>query len=393
MFRPRRLKGFTLVELLVVIAIIAILIGLLLPAVQKVRDAAARAQCQNNLKQIVLASHNYHSAYGQLPPGQLCSPNSSVVCIGGGPLGIPMPNNGPTTHGPYTGVLVFLLPFIEQDNIYKQLVNVTPNPQGGFFALNTTAPAWAYSTAAPFGIPGPFDTGATYASFMGGGLNGTGPVTASFNSIKTYMCPSDSTDSPGPQNNAWSGGWYGYSDLWFVQCVPTVGGGLSLTAWLDFLPYPLNNPLPQFDLDKLGRTNYIGCAGWGGGQSDPWIGIFDSNSTTRLTDVLDGTANTIAFGETLGGCSIYPRDFILTWFGAGTMPAAWGLANSGTLPNGTGYTNGFQFASRHTGGLIINFAFADGSVHSINQNADGQTFTYACGMRDGVSYSLSQLGQ
>src|SRR6186713_3224690 len=103
-------RGFTLIELLVVIAIIAVLIGLLLPAVQKVRDAAARMSCSNNLKQIALAAQNYESARGYFPPGFAVSNYSDAAAS---------PNYA--TAGSAVGVLAYLLPYVEQENIYKQL--------------------------------------------------------------------------------------------------------------------------------------------------------------------------------------------------------------------------------------------------------------------------------
>jgi prepilin-type N-terminal cleavage/methylation domain-containing protein len=108
---PRR-RGFTLIELLVVIAIIAILIGLLLPAVQKIREAANRLRCQNNLKQIGLGLNNYQSQMGYFPPGALRSPASGVV----GPF---FQKFGVTANGVNHSWGVFLLPFIEQDNVYR----------------------------------------------------------------------------------------------------------------------------------------------------------------------------------------------------------------------------------------------------------------------------------
>ncbi len=146
--RKRRARhGFTLIELLVVIAIIAILIGLLLPAVQKVREAAARAQCSNNIKQIGLACHNAHDTYGQMPP----------------------------QFGWYTnwgsggfGTLFFhLLPFIEQQNLYNRSY-IT----GGATIYNPEG----YGQTA--GTPGTYDS-RIYPNIIGS------------YSVKTYVCPSD----------------------------------------------------------------------------------------------------------------------------------------------------------------------------------------------------------
>src|SRR6202011_3608557 len=95
MFRSRKRPGFTLIELLVVIAIIAILMGLLVPAVQKVRSAAARIQCQNNLKQLGIAIHSHHDGQGYFPPSR--------------------------TTGDGFSVHVYLLPYIEQDNVYHSI--------------------------------------------------------------------------------------------------------------------------------------------------------------------------------------------------------------------------------------------------------------------------------
>lgn len=337
--RLRRMMGFTLIELLVVIAIIAILIGLLLPAVQKVREAASRMSCQNNLRQIGLAAMNYESAYTKFPPGVIVSPNTPST---GYTYGQPFA-------GPYTGALAFLLPFVEQQNTYNMV------PQS-YFQLNTTATAWAYT------FP-PFDYQMGWQPTNSTGIGATFANTR----IKTYVCPSAAADA---------GTTAGLIDAYWVD---------AGSIWIDYLPNPSpGGPLP------FGRSNYIGCAGYLGDNADAggnvgadlYKGIYYRNSTTKIAEITDGTSNTIAFGETLAGTQNVARDFALLWFGSGSMPTAWGLS---TAPDWYNYSSG------HIN--IVQFAFADGSVRPITIASNYAMYIFASGMADGMVIDFSTLGQ
>jgi prepilin-type N-terminal cleavage/methylation domain-containing protein len=312
----RRRSGFTLIELLVVIAIIGVLIGLLLPAVQKVREAANRTQCSNNLKQIVLAAHNYDSAFKRLPPGVVGSQL---------PRNLVPPN--PYLSNTFVGTLAYLLPYLEQENLYNQLqvnwsVPLTPDMGTG------TSAAWWLN-------PVNFQLAQTR--------------------INTFLCPSDNLAEETPTYNVY------YS---FSVCP------------LQYTFYGVRDPVENVQQGPsivLGRTNYLGVRGTidsmpNDGFYDRYKGIFTNRSSVPIGQIKDGTSNTLAFGEGLGQINPVTRvhDRMWSWMGC-SMVAYWGVGSPA-------HADWFNFSSNHPG--LALFAFADGSVRPIttDQATDSNAF-------------------
>lgn len=320
MMRMRR-SAFTLIELLVVIAIIAILIALLVPAVQKVREAAARTQCTNNLKQLGVACHNYHDVNKRLPPGYL---NQK---LGPAWANVPNPGGSPKTVGqldaPNLGLLAFLLPYVEQDVIMKQM---TRTFDINFVYFNTPKG----HPSQPFWAPGP---------------KGSLPDwTMGHSKIPTFLCPSD--DLSVPNNTSQKAVALNIASNGSCTIRTFIFGGAT----------------------QLGVTNYCGVAGSrgsgevGGKPADPvwakWAGVFDNKTAVNMGKMPDGTSNTLFIGEGLGNIADNRRTIAWTWMSYGANATWQGL-------HGPTDSSWASFSSRHTEG--VNFLFGDGSVRLLRR--------------------------
>ena len=321
-------RAFTLIELLVVIAIIAVLIGLLLPAVQKVRSAADRIKCTNNLKQIGLALHSYHDANNHFPPGYVdgnTNPNST-------------PDNDV---GPGWGWATFILPYVEQDNVYRQ--------------INLKLP-----------------------------MSDPANANISLQALPVFQCPSDSLQDP-----------FDVYDSTFTTPIARVAHSnyVACNGWIECFNGAGGNP---------GNTGYDGLAGTAGTAG---VGFFWRNSHTRIGDVTDGMSNTIMAGErssnhapaTWTGAVAGGR--CPAWM-AGQAPyspppgpaydnADFGEAfvlahgNATHLPSADfPIFDPDVFYSLHTP-QGAHFVFGDGSVHFLASTISGTTYQYLCTIAGG----------
>ncbi len=279
----QRRRAFTLIELLVVIAIIAVLIGLLLPAVQKVREAANRMSCSNNLKQIGLALHNYADQHGSFPAG-----GDRVNQLG--------------WH-------VYILPFIEQDNLYKQ--------------FNLTTPG-AYT------IP--------VRRVLGQ------------QKVKVFLCPSS------PIEKVMTGGRH-TPHLPEFQPPNANGSPPYTTHYYGILGPKGVNP-------ATGQPYRLFNAGAHGGFG--LQGVFQQEKLTPIADITDGTSNTLAVGE-MSWTSEVTGTRYRTWIrGCHNSTACSSARNVNIAINTPGIAvfDDIAFGSMHAGGT--HFCLADGSVHFLS---------------------------
>jgi prepilin-type N-terminal cleavage/methylation domain-containing protein/prepilin-type processing-associated H-X9-DG protein len=332
--------GFTLIELLVVIAIIAILIGLLLSAVQKVRESANRMKCTNQLQQLALACHNYHDANGSLPPGGIRSL----------PGATPVYNRG--------GWTVYVLPYMEQENLFRQIPNLdVPNQD-------------AIPEAIAAGIIPP--------------------------KLPYLRCPSDPNDPDLPRTN--------YAGSEGPQCRRGLCGAAYdpnqkyCNGTSDEPPRPLNTPIYSGYAESPNAGRFLDGRLLNASHLRGMFGNY--GPPIAFNSVTDGLSNTLLLGENLPSLN-QSRSPGSHWAGAGpgrvlttiipiNSPATDYLGADGCTAAPLRYyananvADGFR--SRHPGG--VNFAFADGHVRFVSQTIDHQTFQYLGCRDDGRPASL-----
>ncbi len=344
-----RTAGFTLIELLVVIAIIAVLIGLLLPAVQKVREAAARMQCTNNLKQLGLAAMSYESTFGGLPFNAITKNNSQPPYIPYAQGSVPTAGRSTGTQG-RCGALVPLLPFVEQNNIYGVYT----------FGRDWSDPANANALTLPFKL------------FRCPSSPTSDALVPAYNT--TYISPGNDAFAP-PSSAGASTNIYG------AKVYPTTAN--TSTGWTaDYAPLCQVKTAKNSSGAEIAYTNPIVAAAYPAGTI-PSKGAMRQNGPTRITEISDGTSQTTLYSEAAGRDKQYYTGKVSAsydatkitgpiWADADNRLTVTGTSADGTTNFGTGpcamNCNNLQgdIYSFHTNGA--NIVFADGSVRFVRDS-------------------------
>ena len=351
LLQPRRHRraAFTLIELLVVIAIIAILIGLLLPAVQKVREAAARMSCSNNLKQMGTGVHNYASAFGRLPPGGM----ADVAPVG--------TNTSTGYSGWGSAWTVYILPYMEQNNVFAQIKftggtgwDNAPGTGSSAAATNTRVKSYRCpSSPLPETCNGGFNGASNVQGNNYVGVSGAVPgLIPGFNETRF--------NTPGGSAGCCSGGIMG------------AGGTL----------FPGNNPVTLLMSDGTSNTMMISEQNdflvtldgtrqpWAAGMQHGWvIGHYTINSPPNMMNGNNSDART--FNMTTVRYSINQKK--------GWPNAPGNCSSTGVCDNSGTNT---PLNSAHTGG--VNACMADGSVRFFRDSTSLQTLAQLATRDDGV---------
>ena len=358
--RRRLQPGFTLIELLVVIAVIALLIALLLPAVQRAREAAYRAECQNNLKQIGLALHNYHDSHRLFPPGMIAGATYLSDAVGNyvDPAEPRQSNLLPNLHG--QSFFLFILPMIDQGGIY----NAWRFGNNVFRNGDTTNTVNAYQNAdGTFLYPSQTDVKAFYCPSRRGQMQ----ATAKFALADRV----DMSWNKGGNDYAGCGG----SGILFSD---TARQAYLLTS-AQLQATVTTTTTPATSLYAQYPTN---------------IGVFSVNSSTGMRDITDGTSNVILVAERrvfLDNTGPQWRSSDgWAWGGPSTMfttrlaPHASGLSPRNTIVNYPGHYD--EADSAHD--QIVQVCLCDGSVRQISWNIDLRTWRNLGSMSGGGTVSF-----